>query len=282
ERHLPERDQAHPGAQADTRRRGSGRRDGTEVRNVSHVSRVRQIGHGTDTGKKRRRNEDTYVVEPPLFAIADGMGGAQAGELASSLAAGAVRGDEGAAGSGERRFTELIHEANRRVYQRSSQDAAASGMGTTMTVAFVGDANVAFGHVGDSRAYLIRDGKLEQLTEDHSLVAELVRTGKLSPEEAGTHPQRSVITRALGTGRARGRRRRPLDAAWKISGEPAKPRAAEPGRSRGSDRTRLCERLHRPPVGRLDRLALLRGVLPRALPRRTPGRALRGAVRRPV
>ena len=160
---------------------------------------VTQLGYGTDTGRKRRRNEDAYVVEPPLFAIADGMGGAQAGELASSLAAGAVREDEAAAGSGERRVTELIQEANRRVYERSSQDAAASGMGTTMTVAFVGDANVAFGHVGDSRAYLIRDGKLEQLTEDHSLVAELVRSGKLSPEEAETHPQRSVITRALGT-----------------------------------------------------------------------------------
>jgi protein phosphatase len=163
------------------------------------VSAIAQLGHATDTGKKRRRNEDTYVVEPPLFAIADGMGGAQAGELASSLAAGAVREDEGAAGSGERRVAEVIQEANRRVYERSSQDAAASGMGTTMTVALVGDRNVAFGHVGDSRAYLIRDGKLEQLTEDHSLVAELVRSGKLSPEEAGTHPQRSVITRALGT-----------------------------------------------------------------------------------
>jgi PPM family protein phosphatase len=160
---------------------------------------VTQLGFGTDTGKKRRRNEDDYVVEPPLFAIADGMGGAQAGELASSLAAGAVREDEGATGSGERRVAELIQEANRRVYERSSRDAAASGMGTTMTVALVGDGMVAFGHVGDSRAYLIRDGKLGQLTEDHSLVAELVRSGKLSPEEAETHPQRSVITRALGT-----------------------------------------------------------------------------------
>jgi serine/threonine protein phosphatase PrpC len=160
---------------------------------------ITQIGYGTDTGRKRRRNEDDYVVEPPLFAIADGMGGAQAGELASSLAAGAVRDDEGTERSGERRVAELIQEANRRVYQRSSQDAAASGMGTTMTVALVGDESVVFGHVGDSRAYLIRDGKLEQLTEDHSLVAELVRSGKLSPEEADTHPQRSVITRALGT-----------------------------------------------------------------------------------
>jgi len=127
------------------------------------------------------------------------MGGAQAGELASSLAAGAVRGGEGAAGGGEEYVVELIQEANRRVYQRSSQDAAVSGMGTTMTVALVEEGAVVFGHVGDSRAYLIRDGKLEQLTEDHSLVAELVRSGKLSPEEAETHPQRSVITRALGT-----------------------------------------------------------------------------------
>jgi protein phosphatase len=161
---------------------------------------IRQVAHATDTGKKRRRNEDDYVVEPPLFAVADGMGGAQAGELASSLAAGAVRDDErDDSGSGERHVAELIQEANRRVYQRSAEDAAVSGMGTTMTVALVEDGLVTFGHVGDSRAYLIRDGKLEQLTEDHSLVAELVRSGQLSPEEAETHPQRSVITRALGS-----------------------------------------------------------------------------------
>jgi protein phosphatase len=160
---------------------------------------IRQVGHATDTGKKRRRNEDDYVVEPPLFAVADGMGGAQAGELASSLAAGALRDDQQDSGSGERRVVELIQEANRRVYQRSAEDAAVSGMGTTMTVALVDDGTVIFGHVGDSRAYLIREGKLEQLTEDHSLVAELVRSGQLSPEEAVIHPQRSVITRALGS-----------------------------------------------------------------------------------
>src|SRR5919199_149841 len=163
------------------------------------MTRVVQIGHATDTGKKRRRNEDDYVVAPPLFAVADGMGGAQAGELASSLAAGAVREGDADVGSGERQVAELIQEANRRVYQRSSEDATASGMGTTMTVALVENGAVVFGHVGDSRAYLIRAGGLEQLTEDHSLVAELVRSGKLSPEEAETHPQRSVITRALGT-----------------------------------------------------------------------------------
>jgi protein phosphatase len=128
------------------------------------------------------------------------MGGAQAGELASSLAAEALRDDTSQAeGDGERRVDELIQAANRRVYERQSEDAAASGMGTTMTVALVEDGRVAIGHVGDSRAYLIRDRRLEQLTEDHSLVAELVRSGKLSPEEAEGHPQRSVITRALGT-----------------------------------------------------------------------------------
>jgi PPM family protein phosphatase len=164
---------------------------------VTHLGRSAGL---TDTGRRRRHNEDAYVCEPPLFAVADGMGGAQAGELASSLAAAALRGDQtDAAGDAERRVNALIQEANRRVYQRQSQDAAVSGMGTTMTVALVEDGRVAIGHVGDSRAYLIRGQRLEQLTEDHSLVAELVRSGKLSPEEAESHPQRSVITRALGT-----------------------------------------------------------------------------------
>jgi PPM family protein phosphatase len=126
------------------------------------------------------------------------MGGAQAGELASGLAAAALRDDTNRSG-GEERVDELIQEANRRVYERQLQDSAASGMGTTITVALVENGRVAIGHVGDSRAYLIRDRHLEQLTEDHSLVAELVRSGKLSPEEADTHPQRSVITRVLGT-----------------------------------------------------------------------------------
>jgi serine/threonine protein phosphatase PrpC len=153
----------------------------------------------TDTGRRRRHNEDAYVCEPPLFAVADGMGGAQAGELASTLAAAALRDKGSDHGGGEQRVDELIQEANRRVYQRQSEDASASGMGTTMTVALVEDGRVAIGHVGDSRAYLIRGRGLEQLTEDHSLVAELVRSGKLSPEEAESHPQRSVITRALGT-----------------------------------------------------------------------------------
>ena len=154
----------------------------------------------TDPGRRRRRNEDAYVCEPPLFAIADGMGGAQAGEVASGLAAAVLEeatGDE----RGEERVASLIQEANRRVFQRSNEDAATSGMGTTMTVALLdnADGTIAFGHVGDSRAYRVRGGELEQLTDDHSLVGELVRSGRLSPEEAESHPQRSVITRALGT-----------------------------------------------------------------------------------
>jgi len=154
----------------------------------------------SDPGRRRRRNEDTYVCEPPLFAVADGMGGAQAGELASRLAAAALRGDESPGGeSGEQRVAALIQEANRRIFERASTDEAVYGMGTTMTVALLEDDAVRIGHVGDSRAYLIRSGRLEQLTEDHSLVAELVRAGRLSPEEAERHPQRSVITRVLGT-----------------------------------------------------------------------------------
>jgi PPM family protein phosphatase len=152
----------------------------------------------TDPGRTRRHNEDAFVIEPPLFAIADGMGGAQAGEVASRLATAALK-EAGANGGGEQRIADLIQEANRRVYDRSSSDPNTSGMGTTITVALVEDDRVSFGHVGDSRAYLIRQAQMEQLTEDHSLVNELLKTGKLSREEAETHPQRSVITRALGT-----------------------------------------------------------------------------------
>jgi serine/threonine protein phosphatase PrpC len=150
-------------------------------------------------GRKRRHNEDSYVIEPPLFVIADGMGGAKAGEVASGLAVSAVEAEQHDGTTGEHRVTALIEEANRRVFRRASEDREAYGMGTTMTVALVENDRVSFGHVGDSRAYLIRDGQLDQLTDDHSLVAELVRGGKLTPEEAESHPQRSVITRALGT-----------------------------------------------------------------------------------
>jgi PPM family protein phosphatase len=153
----------------------------------------------SDTGRRRRRNEDNYVVAPPLFAVADGMGGAQAGEVASQLAASAVEGGDSDGLQGVDRIDALIQEANRRIFDRASTDPSASGMGTTMTVALVEGMTVALGHVGDSRAYLVRDEQMEQLTEDHSLVNELLKSGRLSEEEAQIHPQRSVITRAVGT-----------------------------------------------------------------------------------
>jgi protein phosphatase len=159
--------------------------------------KLTQHAAATDPGRRRRRNEDAYVVQPPLFAVADGMGGAQAGEIASRIAASVLR----AAGpeAGEDAVVGLIQEANRQVYEAAASDEAHAGMGTTMTAALVEGDTVRIGHVGDSRAYRVRDGALEQLTDDHSLVAELVRSGRLSPEEADVHPQRSVITRVLGT-----------------------------------------------------------------------------------
>jgi protein phosphatase len=152
----------------------------------------------TDVGRQRSANEDSLVVAAPFFAVADGMGGARAGEVASALAADAfgevAEGDEGA----EAQLTRIAQEANRRIFELASSDEAHRGMGTTLTAAKVQDGEVSIGHVGDSRAYLLREGALEQLTRDHSLVAELERTGQITAEAAETHPQRSIITRALG------------------------------------------------------------------------------------
>lgn len=161
--------------------------------------RVGQAAGRTDAGRRRRLNEDAFVCRPPLFAVADGMGGAQAGELASRLAAASLGRSERDAGDGERRVVSLIQAANQAVYERAETDSAATGMGTTLTVALVEGGDAWIGHVGDSRAYLLRGGRVEQLTDDHSLVAELVREGRLTPDEALDHPHRSVITRALGT-----------------------------------------------------------------------------------
>jgi serine/threonine protein phosphatase PrpC len=154
----------------------------------------------TDTGRRRLRNEDAFICEPPLFAVADGMGGARAGEIAAGLAAAALE-EAGSETRGAEGVAELIAEANRRIWERSVADPRTAGMGTTVTAALVdaSSGTVAIGHVGDSRAYLLRNGELGQLTTDHSLVAELVQSGVLTPEEAERHPQRSAITRALGT-----------------------------------------------------------------------------------
>jgi serine/threonine protein phosphatase PrpC len=162
--------------------------------------RIGRVAGITDTGRRRRQNEDAYVCEPPLFAIADGMGGAQAGELASRVAAAAIE-ETAVEASGEEGLVAIVRTANARVFERALQDPAVAGMGTTATVALVDEeaGTIALAHVGDSRAYRYRDGVLEQLTSDHSLVGEMVRSGRLTEDEAAVHPHRSVITRALGT-----------------------------------------------------------------------------------
>jgi len=154
----------------------------------------------TDTGRRRPQNEDTFVCDPPLYAVADGVGGAQAGEIASRLAATALE-ERAPDALGEETLVNLLQAANDRIYKHALEDPLAAGMGTVVTALLVNEeaGQVAIGHVGDSRAYRLRDGVLEQLTADHSLVGELVRAGQLSAEEAEQHPHRSVITRAVGT-----------------------------------------------------------------------------------
>jgi len=162
--------------------------------------RIGRAAGVTDTGRRRLRNEDAFVCEPPLFAVADGMGGARAGETAARLAAAALE-ESGRGAEGEDALVALIVEANRRIWEQALADPSKAGMGTTVTAALVDSraGTIAIGHVGDSRAYRVRDGVLEQLTTDHFLVAELVSSGVLTQEEAERHPQRSAITRALGT-----------------------------------------------------------------------------------
>ena len=158
---------------------------------------VEQAG-STDVGRQRSANEDSLVLKPPFFAVADGMGGAKAGEVASAMATEAFGGDLDSAEAPEVQLARMMREANRRIYDLAVSDEAHRGMGTTLTaVKVIGD-DISLGHVGDSRAYRLRDGELEQLTRDHSLVAELERTGQITAEAAEHHPQRSIITRALG------------------------------------------------------------------------------------
>jgi serine/threonine protein phosphatase PrpC len=152
----------------------------------------------TDVGLQRSANEDALVVAPPFFAVADGMGGAKAGEVASSIATDAFKGESESAEPAELQLGRILRKANQRIYELASADESHRGMGTTLTAAKVHGDEVSLGHVGDSRAYLLRNHKLEQLTKDHSLVAELERSGQISPEAAEHHPQRSIITRALG------------------------------------------------------------------------------------
>ncbi|MCU1448153.1 MAG: putative serine/threonine protein phosphatase, partial [Acidimicrobiales bacterium] len=163
-----------------------------------------RYGAATDVGKVRSNNEDQLLVAEPVFAVADGMGGHAAGEVASQAAVDAMR---AAFGRVEPPYTmgqlvEAIEVANRVVWERSVADPDLRGMGTTLTAVAVideeGEDHVAIANVGDSRAYLLRDGTLDLLTADHSVAEQMVRDGQLTPEEAAVHPQRHVLTRVLG------------------------------------------------------------------------------------
>jgi PPM family protein phosphatase len=160
--------------------------------------RVAEHWSGTDTGLQRRANEDSMLIRSPLFVVADGMGGAQAGEVASRLAVDTFKGGLSDGSDPEASLLAQVEQANAHINELSHANIEHAGMGTTITVVYLGEEDVVVAHVGDSRAYCLRGGELLRLTDDHSLVDELIRQGKLTPEEAEEHPQRSVITRALG------------------------------------------------------------------------------------
>jgi PPM family protein phosphatase len=155
-----------------------------------------EIAQLSDTGRVRHHNEDRSLARPAILAVADGMGGAKAGEVAAQVAVDAV-GRLGPAVTAQD-VRGAVARANRAIRRMASEDPDKSGMGTTLTAALLGDGTLEVVHVGDSRAYLWREGALSQVTEDHSVVAELVRRGSITEEEAETHPHRNVITRALG------------------------------------------------------------------------------------
>jgi len=162
------------------------------------VLRIADHASKTDVGRQRHTNEDNLYDQPPLFAVADGMGGAQAGEVASEMAISEFVEERDAEAPAEERLEQIAKAANRKIWDMAQSDTRHAGMGTTLTAAMLDGQYVAVGHVGDSRLYLFRDGEIERMTRDHSLVEEFVRQGKLTPEQAEKHPQRSVITRALG------------------------------------------------------------------------------------
>ncbi|MGH2724013.1 MAG: Stp1/IreP family PP2C-type Ser/Thr phosphatase [Actinomycetota bacterium] len=162
------------------------------------------MGARTDVGRVREGNEDAYTAEAPLFAVADGMGGHQGGEVASHLALetlGRVSDRPAPDGDAAPHLAETVREANRAVLDRASSDPGLTGMGTTLTAVLAGGDRIFLAHVGDSRAYLLRDGELSRLTKDHTVVERLVDQGRLTSEEAAIHPQRSILTNALGVDR---------------------------------------------------------------------------------
>jgi protein phosphatase len=160
--------------------------------------RVAEFAAASDVGRVRKANEDSYYVRSPLFVVADGMGGANAGEVASQIAVDSFKEplDDGVAP--EPRMAGVVRTANHAIHKKSNSDDEFKGMGTTITALLLGDDELTIAHVGDSRAYRLRDGDLERLTRDHSLVGEMVRRGAITEAEAEVHPQRSILTRALG------------------------------------------------------------------------------------
>jgi serine/threonine protein phosphatase PrpC len=152
----------------------------------------------SDPGLTRTQNEDAFLVEPPLYAVADGMGGHRAGEIASREALVALL-DNAPRQVDANALARAVRAANRAVIESAGKSRTRTGMGTTLTAAMVDGTYVLVAHVGDSRAYLLHDGRLTRITEDHSVVADLVQSGTITEEEARFHPQRNVITRALGS-----------------------------------------------------------------------------------
>lgn len=165
-----------------------------------------EFSAASDPGRVRPQNEDSFTLLPlprgALLAVADGVGGSRAGDVASRIATRTLAEVLGALGTpappDPQILCEALEAANRRIIEASSDDGRREGMSTTMTAAWVSAGRLAFAHVGDSRLYLFRQGRLLRLTEDHSVAQELVRQGEIPPEEADTHPQRHVLTRALG------------------------------------------------------------------------------------
>lgn len=155
------------------------------------------FGSRTDVGCVRERNEDSLAVSPPLFAVADGMGGHAAGDVASELAVKVLMKNAPTTADVDM-LGEAVIKANHAVINEALR-AELAGMGTTMTACVIEGTHLAIAHVGDSRAYLLHHGKLQQLTRDHSLVADMVEAGRLTEEEARVHPNRSIITRAIGS-----------------------------------------------------------------------------------
>ncbi|PKQ16699.1 MAG: protein phosphatase [Actinobacteria bacterium HGW-Actinobacteria-7] len=152
----------------------------------------------SDIGRVRTHNEDSVIAQPPLFAVADGLGGHEAGEVASAIAVETLR-DHAPRRADANALARAVRAANSAVMRAAREGVGRSGMGTTMTAALVDGGHIVLAHVGDSRAYLLRGAVLEPLTDDHSMVADMIRRGQLSEADARVHPNRSVITRALGT-----------------------------------------------------------------------------------